>query len=145
MTDIHAKMVSRLANAKRDVRDLNIARLNEQITAQEKVFDAYRDGLTDMASAIEKAGKITAESGVAPCEYCRDEERMALPTENEEISVYVCNVLPFRPIDLKTGELGRAEAPYMAMDLSVENGETDMVKINFCPMCGRRLNNKKEE
>lgn len=52
MTDIHAKMVSRLANAKRDVRDLNIARLNEQITAQEKVFGAYRDGLTDMVSAI---------------------------------------------------------------------------------------------
>lgn len=145
MTKNHEEMVSRLANAKRDLRDLNVARLNEQITAQEKIFGAYRDGLTDMVSAIENAGEITAESGVSPCEYCRDEERMAIPTENEEIAVYVCNVLPFRPIDLKTGERGIADAPYMALDLSVENGETDMVKINFCPMCGRRLNSKKEE
>ena len=135
MPDRNEKLYNRLARGAWERRDDEIMRLNERIKAEEAICNAYRDGLYDMAYAIENE-----EQDREDCPFCRENDRKALDSECGEISFWIATCTPFPAINLTTGETAaKAEDPYFILDVQHECGAADSVKIHYCPICGRKL------
>ena len=110
-------------------------RLNERIKTEEAICNAYRDGLYDMACAIEEEDQEQED-----CPFCRENDRKALDSECGNFSFWIALCIPFREVNPTTGKpMEEAKAPYFILDVQHESGAADSVKIHYCPICGRKL------
>lgn len=70
------------------------------------------------------------------CDFC--EKRVSILTDYYG-AIELCKMTPLPAIDLLSGEIAEtADPPYWTMCIDCD-GMEDFIRINFCPLCGRKL------